>query len=135
MVGVSGQEKQPEIAVSPEEMKALNAINAMTDPAAKLKAIDDFLKKYPKTPARMKIAEAVAGEIANDRSGTGNIARRKCASALYQRRGAGIHQRRASGFLASKPAEQMTYLRWARRSFRKPRRGSRARTTGIHSCQ
>lgn len=64
VIGVSGQEKKPGVAISEEEMKALNAINALTDPAAKLKAVDDFLKKYPKTPARLNLAEAIAGEIA-----------------------------------------------------------------------
>ena len=60
----SAQPKKPEIKVSEDEMKALNAINALPDPAAKLKAVGDFLKKYPKTPARTQIADTVASEIA-----------------------------------------------------------------------
>jgi hypothetical protein len=64
IAGAFAQEKKPEIKVSEEEMKALKAIDALTDPATKLKAVDDFLKKYPKTPARMNLAEALANEIA-----------------------------------------------------------------------
>jgi len=60
----SAQEKKPEITVSEEEMKALNAINAMTDPAAKLQAIGDFLKKFPKTLVRTRLADNIAGDIA-----------------------------------------------------------------------
>lgn len=62
--GAFAQEKKPEIKVSEEEMKALNAINAMTDPAAKLNAMADFVKKFPKTPVRMQLADNIAGDIA-----------------------------------------------------------------------
>lgn len=83
VIGASGQEKTPEIEVSEEEMKALNAINAMTDPTAKLKAVDDFLKKYPKTPARMKLAEAVASEIARVTDSTQAISLSETARTLF----------------------------------------------------
>src|SRR5687767_2933638 len=58
------QDKKPEIKVSEEEMKALNAINALTDPAAKLNAMADFVKKFPKTLVRMQLADNIAGDIA-----------------------------------------------------------------------
>jgi len=58
------QEKKPEVKLSEGEIKALNAINALTDPAAKLKAVEDFLKKYPKTPIRIQLADTAAAEIA-----------------------------------------------------------------------
>jgi hypothetical protein len=77
------QEKKPEITVSEEEMKALNAINAMTDPATKVKAVDDFLKKYPKTPVRMKLAEAVASEIASVTDPTQAIPLGETARAMF----------------------------------------------------
>ena len=57
------QEKKPEIKVSEEEMKALNAIKATTDPAARLKAMDDFVKKFPKTAVRTQLADDIAAEI------------------------------------------------------------------------
>ena len=58
------QEKKPEVKLSEGETKALNAINALTDPAAKLKAVEEFLKKYPKTPIRIQLADTAAAEIA-----------------------------------------------------------------------
>ena len=56
------QQQQPKL--SGDEMKALQAINALTDPAAKLKGVGDFIKKYPKTPIRAQMLDTVAGEIA-----------------------------------------------------------------------
>src|SRR4030095_9718571 len=58
------QEKKPEVKLSDGETKALNAINALPDPAAKLKAVEEFLKKYPKTPIRVQLANTTAAEIA-----------------------------------------------------------------------
>jgi hypothetical protein len=81
--GVLAQEKKPEIKVSDEEMKALNAINAMTDPAAKLKAIDDFVKKFPKTPVRMQLADSIAGEIAKVKDTTQAISLGETARAIF----------------------------------------------------
>ncbi|HEY8225141.1 MAG TPA: hypothetical protein VIG25_07680 [Pyrinomonadaceae bacterium] len=64
-VDVAGfQAQQPPPKMSNDETKALNAINALTDPVAKVNAIGDFIKKYPKTPIRAQLADAVAGEIA-----------------------------------------------------------------------
>ena len=60
---ISAQEQKPQPKLSEGEMKALNAINALTDPAAKLKAVEDFLKKYPKSPIRTQLADTVAAEI------------------------------------------------------------------------
>ena len=62
-VCVSAQDQKPEAKLSDGEMKALAAINAMTDPATKLKALGDFIKKYPKTPIRQKLADTAAAEI------------------------------------------------------------------------
>jgi hypothetical protein len=72
-VFVSAQEQKPEAKLSEGEMKALNAINALTDPAAKLKAVEDFLKKYPKTPIRTQLGQHYRRRNCQDkRSGTGS---------------------------------------------------------------
>ena len=57
--------KQPDVKVSPDELKALNAINALTDPPAKIKAISDYMMKYSKTPPeiRQQLADISASEI------------------------------------------------------------------------
>jgi TonB family protein len=62
VVAPQGQGNGPKI--SQAEIQALNNINSMTDPAAKLAAAAEFLKKYPKSQARLQIAERVAEEIA-----------------------------------------------------------------------
>src|SRR6266849_9987156 len=49
--------------VSEAETQALKAINALPDTAAKLAAVAEFLKKYPKSSARPQIAERMAEEI------------------------------------------------------------------------
>lgn len=81
--GLSAQEKKPEIKVTDEELKALNAINAMTDTAAKLKAIDDFVKKFPKTPVRMQLADSIAGEIAKVKDATQAISLGETARTIF----------------------------------------------------
>jgi len=64
-VRVAGfQTQQPQPKLSGDEMKAVTAINAQTDPAEKLKGVADFIKKYPKTPIRAQLLDTVAGEIA-----------------------------------------------------------------------
>jgi len=62
-ISATGQTKPAEPKLSEGEVKALNAINAITDPAAKLKAVADFLTKYPKSEIRLKLAQATAGEL------------------------------------------------------------------------
>lgn len=49
--------------VSEAEAKAANAINSLPDAAAKLKAAEAFVKKYPKSEARQHIADYVAVQI------------------------------------------------------------------------
>jgi tetratricopeptide (TPR) repeat protein len=61
MVPFQAQGNAPK--VSEAEMQALKAIDALPDPAAKLAAVSEFLKKYPKSAARLQIAERVADEI------------------------------------------------------------------------
>src|SRR6266496_2004938 len=52
---------QPKL--SEAEVQALNAINAAPDPAAKLTAAEEFIKKYPKSPAMSRLADLLAIEI------------------------------------------------------------------------
>jgi tetratricopeptide (TPR) repeat protein len=56
-----GQAAAPK--VSEAETQALKAMDALTDTAAKLAAVAEFLKKYPKSSARPQIAERMAQEI------------------------------------------------------------------------
>jgi hypothetical protein len=55
------QAKQPK--VSDAENKALKKIDDTKDPAAKIQAAAEFIKKYPKSEARRNLAEHVAGTI------------------------------------------------------------------------
>lgn len=59
----AGQAKPAEAKVSEAERKAAEKINLAADPAAKLTAADEFLKKYPKSSLRTRIAESLAGGI------------------------------------------------------------------------
>jgi len=82
-VFVSAQEQKPEAKLSEGEMKALNAINALTDPAAKLKAVEDFLKKYPKTPIRTQLANTTAAEIAKIKDPAQAVALGEAAQKIF----------------------------------------------------
>jgi hypothetical protein len=59
------QEKTDQPKVSAAEQKAADAITAAPDPAAKLKAGAAFVKKYPKSALRARVAEALA-EVIDD---------------------------------------------------------------------
>jgi tetratricopeptide (TPR) repeat protein len=58
------QEKSGQPNVSAGEQKAAEAITSAPDPAAKLKAGAAFIKKYPKSTLRARVAQALANEIA-----------------------------------------------------------------------
>ena len=58
------QEKSGQPNVSAGEQKAAEAITSAPDPAAKLKAGAAFIKKYPKSTLRSRVAQALANEIA-----------------------------------------------------------------------
>jgi hypothetical protein len=49
--------------LSPDEAKAVAAINSAADAPAKLTAAESFVKKNPKSTARLSIANFVAGQI------------------------------------------------------------------------
>lgn len=57
------QDKAPQ--VSKGEQDALTKVQAAADPAAKLKAAEDFIKKYPKSTQRAGVVTHVVGEISN----------------------------------------------------------------------
>lgn len=57
------QEKSGPANVSAAEQKAAEAITSAPDPAAKLKAGAAFIKKYPKSTLRSRVARALANEI------------------------------------------------------------------------
>ena len=58
------QEKSGQPGVSAGEQKAAEAITSAPDPAAKLKAGAAFIKKYPKSTLRSRVAQALAYDIA-----------------------------------------------------------------------
>jgi hypothetical protein len=62
VIGSEMQEKD-KTQLSEGESKAASAISEAPDVAAKLTAAAAFVKKYPKSSARMQIAEYVAGQI------------------------------------------------------------------------
>lgn len=57
--------KQPEAKLSSGERDAAEKINKASGGEAKLQAAAEFIKKYPKSSLRPRIAEAVATEISN----------------------------------------------------------------------
>jgi hypothetical protein len=61
----TSQEKQAEPKVSGEEADSALKINKAVGAAAKLQAAGQFLKKYPKSSLRSRIANALAMEMAN----------------------------------------------------------------------
>src|SRR5262245_49540411 len=56
------QEKD-KLNVSPEEQKSLGNINTANGAEAKIKAAGEYLKKYSKSPMRVRVARYVADEI------------------------------------------------------------------------
>jgi hypothetical protein len=69
----AAQAKPDQHKVSAGEQKAADAITAAPDPAAKLKAGAAFIKKYPKSALRARVAQALANEIADVKDATQKI--------------------------------------------------------------
>jgi hypothetical protein len=63
--GIATQDKPAEPKVSGEEADSALKINKAVGAAAKLQAAGQFLKKYPKSSLRPRIANALAMEVAN----------------------------------------------------------------------
>jgi tetratricopeptide (TPR) repeat protein len=57
------QDKDQKPNVSPDEQRSLSKINSATGAEAKIKAANDYLKKYSKSPMRVEVAKHVADEI------------------------------------------------------------------------
>lgn len=70
-VAVRAQQTQPK--VSPDEAKMAQAIQAAPDAAAKLKAGEMFIKKYPKSPIRDQVAAGLVDEISKVQDATQKI--------------------------------------------------------------
>src|SRR5436190_6224252 len=51
--------------LSPDEQNLVRSIMSATDPAAKMKAVADLIKKYPKTEVRPRVAQTAADQIAD----------------------------------------------------------------------
>jgi tetratricopeptide (TPR) repeat protein len=59
------QDKPKAPQVSKGEQDAMTKVQSAADPAAKLKAADEFIKKYPKSTNRAVVVSHVIGEISN----------------------------------------------------------------------
>ena len=59
----AGQAKDKPAQVSDAETKAVAKITAAPDQAAKMAAVSEFVKKYPKSTLRGQVLSALAGEI------------------------------------------------------------------------
>src|SRR2546423_5093057 len=51
--------------LTPEERSLAGNIMSATDPAAKMKAVAELIKRYPKTEIRARVAQSAAEQIAN----------------------------------------------------------------------
>ena len=51
--------------LSPDEQNLARSVMSATDPAAKMKAVAELIKKYPKTEIRAKVAQLAAEQIAD----------------------------------------------------------------------
>lgn len=61
----SAQDKDKAPQVSKGEQDAMTKVQNAADPAAKLKAADEYIKKYPKSTNRAGVVSHVIGEISN----------------------------------------------------------------------
>src|SRR5260370_34820043 len=60
-IGAQGKSDQPNVSAG--EQKAAEAITSAPDPAAKRKAGAAFIKKYPKSTLRSRVAQALENDI------------------------------------------------------------------------
>ena len=70
-------------AQSPTEADALRAVTLATNPTTKLSAAEDFVAKFPNSPARLSIAEVVAGEIRKVKNTTVALTLLERAQAIF----------------------------------------------------
>ena len=62
------QSNQPNL--SADEQKLVGNIMSAKDPAAKMNAVAELIKKHPKTSVRQRVAENAANQIANVKDNT-----------------------------------------------------------------
>lgn len=72
--------KPAQANISPEEQSLLKGIMTAADPAAKLKAAEALIKKYPKSVERPRVARGLADEIA----GVKDVAQKITLAQEYQ---------------------------------------------------
>jgi len=63
LLGTAAFAQPAESKASPDEMKAAQAIMAAPDPAKKLQAGEDFIKKFPKSSIRPRVARGLVDQI------------------------------------------------------------------------
>ena len=63
LLGTFAVAQPPKSNVSPDEQKAAQAIMAAPDPAKKLQAGEDFIKKFPKSTIRPRVARGLVDQI------------------------------------------------------------------------
>jgi tetratricopeptide (TPR) repeat protein len=73
----------PVFAQSATEAEALATIKLATNPTTKLAAAEDFIAKFPKSTARLGIAELIADEILKIKNGTVALALLERAQAAF----------------------------------------------------
>jgi hypothetical protein len=76
-----GKSAQP--GLSADEQKMLAAITAATDPAAKYKAVEALIKKYPKTSARGRVAREAADQVADLKDATQKVTLAQQYAAIF----------------------------------------------------
>lgn len=70
-------------AQSPTEADALRAVSLATNPTTKVTAAEDFIAKFPNSPARLSVAEVIAGEIRKIKNSTVALALLERAQAIF----------------------------------------------------
>ncbi len=68
-----GQNRAPELNLSPEEQTMAKAVMSAPDAASKLNAATALINKHPKTLIRARVAEHVADQIAQDKDAAQRI--------------------------------------------------------------
>jgi hypothetical protein len=102
------QGKQPDLKISGGERDAADKINKAKGAEAKLQAASEFVKKYPKSALRPRIAEAVAAEINGTQDNQLRISLGETYVAIFNEPGEAEHVRGTllATYLDAEQAEQ-----------------------------
>src|SRR6185503_9161976 len=71
------------VSAQSTEADALAAVKLATNPTTKLTAAEDFIAKFPNSPSRVDVAEAIAGEILKVKNGTVALTLLERAHAIF----------------------------------------------------